>query len=177
MQHNSIFDDKIVHRFNFKGKYIGYVLDNSEFESNLQIKVFIPELFGYNYTPAIKNIDKTLELSTNHIFNKDSVNITTQLNKQEYLNARILLDRSDLMTNKENFIKKCMPNIGEKVIVSFFNENPNNCVYINTIFLTDGESLEITEDNNTSSTIIKLIQNKKENKSTIDKIKWQYISN
>lgn len=175
MQHFGLFDEKIVHRFNFQGEYVGYVLDNSEFEDTLQIKVFVPELFGYNYTPAIKNIDSTVEISTSHLFNKDEVNITTQVNKQEYIYARIMLDKADIKGTKESFLKEVRPEIGEKVIVYFFNNNPTNCVYENKLFLTDGETLEITEDTTTASKIIKIINGESEKKSKTDKIVWQYF--
>lgn len=177
MQHFNVFDDKIVHRFDFKGYYIGYVLDNSEFEETLQIKVFIPELFGYNYTPNIKNIDKKLELSTSHIFNRDFINIKTQIDKQEYIYSRILIDRNSLIGSKENFIKINKPDIGDKVLVSFFNNNPNNCIYENKIFLADSESLQVIEDTKTSTKTIKIVNTGKTNKSETDKITWQYIDN
>ncbi|HQL11788.1 MAG TPA: hypothetical protein PK507_02105 [bacterium] len=177
MQHFGLFDDKIIHRFNFQGEYVGYVLDNSEFEDTLKIKVFVPELFGYNYTPAIKNIDNTVEISTSHLFNKNDINITTQINKQEYIYARIMLDKADITGTKESFLKEVRPEIGEKVIVYFFNNNPTNCVYENKLFLTDGESLEITEDKTTASKIIKIINEEdSKKKATTDKIVWQYFN-
>lgn len=175
MQHFGLFDEKIVHRFNFQEEYVGYVLDNSEFEDTLQIKVFVPELFGYNYTPTIKNIDSIVEISTSHLFNKDDINITTQVNKQEYIYARIMLNKADITGTKESFLKEVRPEIGEKVIVYFFNNNPTNCVYENKIFLTDGETLEITEDTTTASKIIKIINGESEKKSKTDKIVWQYF--
>jgi len=176
MQHKLVFDDKIVHRFNFKGEYVGYVLDNSDFEETLEVKVFIPELFGYNYTPTIKNIDQTLNISTSHILNRDEINILTELKKQEYIYSRILIDRSSLTGTKDTFLKHNKPEIGDKIIVSFFNNNPNNCIYENKIFLTEGESLSVMEGDDTTTNIIKIInENSKEDKPSTNKITWQYV--
>lgn len=162
MNHFRVFDDKILYNFDFKGHYVGYVLDNSEFETSLKIKVFIPELFSYKYNPSIKNIDSNIELSTSNLINKDEFNITTKIRKQEYVYAKILVER-DGITTRESFINHYKPNINDKVLVSFFNNNPNNCIYENKIFLTTGETLNIddksgllniTPSNNTETKII-----------------------
>lgn len=169
MDHFKVFDDKLIHKFNFKGEYIGYVLDNSNFEKDLRVKLFIPELFSYQYNPSIKNIDSTINLSTEHLIN-DDINITTELNKQEYIFSRPLIHREDIYSTKENFLKCYKPEVGDKVIVFFFNENPNNCVYKNMLFATNGESITLGDGTVFSSrpeTIDTI--NKRNNKVT-----WNY---
>lgn len=143
MNHTNIFDDNIIHNFDFKDQYVGYVLDTSEFETNLTIKVFVPEIFGYAYNPSIKNIDYTVNISKSHIYN-DNINFTTEVKKQEYIRARAILDRSQL-TTKDDFLKAYKPNIGDKVLVSFFNNNPTNCIYENIIFASNGESFSLDD--------------------------------
>lgn len=178
MNNYSLFENKIIDRFNFSGYYIGYVLDNSEFENTLQIKVFIPELFGYMYNPAINNIDSSVDISTSHLLN-DDVKLTTKIDKQEYVYARVLLDRSTTTTTKEEFIKEVVPDVGEKVLVSFLNDNPNNCIYENVLFLTEGESIALIESNKVDGvTTIKVeSENNTRNTSKVNvstKIKWSY---
>lgn len=173
MEHFGLFDNKVIHQFDFSGEYIGYVLDNSEYENTLMIKVFIPELFGYNYTPSIKNIDNTVELSKSHILNNEDLNITTRINKQEYLYARILIERHFLNESKTDFIKSTKPEVGQKVIVSFFNNNPNNCVYTNTVFLSDGEAIKFSDGE--SIDIIRT-SNARDDSNTTDKITWEFIT-
>lgn len=169
MEHFRVFDDKLIHSFDFKEKYVGYVVDNKSFEEDLRIKVFIPELFGYLYNPAIKNLDSKINISTGHLIG-NGLNITTELNKQEYIWSRPLIERGYGTANKSEFLKKYKPEVGDKILVSFFNKNPNNCIYENVLFVTNGET--ITLDDGTE------FNTRPESNESINKrskkVTWQY---
>lgn len=140
MNHKLLFNEEAIHSFDYSDEYIGYVIDTSNFENDFTIKVFIPELFGYAYTPSKKAFDTNVQISTRHIINREDLLVQTSLNRQEYLNARMLIPR-DQISNKESFFKNNTPKIDDKVIVKFFNHNPNNCVFENNIYLADNETI------------------------------------
>jgi len=153
-----LFKKEIIHDFNFDEEYIGYTLDNSEFEDTLEIKVFIPELFGYNYNENISSIEKEIPIEKDHLLN--TLNTTGMIKKGDFVKARILIERY-FLTTKEEFIKACKPNIGDKVMVRFINGNPNNCVYSNTLFISNNEEIDYGSMN---------IKNNSTNENTIEKI-------
>lgn len=146
-----LFENHIMDRFDFSKEYVGYVIDNSEFEEKFTIKVFIPELFGYNYeefvqsrnnpTETITNVDsgiKELSILNDNIINREELNISTTIQSSDYITARILIDRHSFKS-LEDFIFDNKPDLGKKVLVKFLNENPLNCIYTNTLFLGDNE--------------------------------------
>jgi len=157
MNHKLLFNEDIIHNFDFSDEYVGYVIDNSDFENDLTIKVFVPELFGYAYVPLRKPVDTKIDLSTSHILNKESLQVTSSLYQQEYLTARLLVERKELK-DKENFFLYNKPDIGGKVIVQFFNHNPNNCIFLNSIFLSDEEeifnNIKYTSNSNNQGTLV-----------------------
>lgn len=141
MNNSIVFKDEIIHYFDFKDKYIGYVLDTSEFESKQKIKVFIPELFGYDYNPNINNIDKTVNISNSHIENKNDLIIDNSVERQEYVYAMVFPSKYYFTKEKEEFVKRYKPEVGETVVVSFFNGNPNNCIYEYKEFISDKDNI------------------------------------
>lgn len=174
MLSDELFSRNVLQQFDFESEYVGYVLDNTEFEETLKIKVFIPELFGYTYSPTISSENKEISLSTDHILNIDELNVKTNIIKREFVYAKILLERH-FLHSEEEFLRACKPNIGEKVIVKFLNGNPCNCIYTNTLFLSDGESITIEKNNNENNNpIINIINNNTTNRSKASKIVWEF---
>lgn len=171
MQNQVLFNRKIMQNFDFQGEYIGYVIDNSEFEETLKIKVFIPELFGYNYSVGIPKESKEISISKDHILNSEDININLKIKQNEFIYSRIIIERQCL-SSKDYFIYCCKPDIGDKVIVSFFNGNPSNCVYSNNILLSEGERIEVKNEisNANGGKIVNIIKDNLPNRSTIDKI-------
>lgn len=145
MRFDVLFDQEVMKQFDFHNEYVGYVLDNEEFEKDFRIKVFIPELFGYPYAETIRDNSIELDVSTNHIINEDELNITHKLQRCDFIYATCLLHRSSFYS-KETLISENKPRIGEKVMVKFINGNPQNCVYTNTLFLTKNENAYIYVD-------------------------------
>lgn len=179
-----LFENHIMDRFDFSKEYIGYVIDNSEFETKFTINVFIPELFGYNYEEFVKsrnnkegkisNIENGLKeysITNDKIINKENLKLSTSIKSSDYITARILINRQSFKSIKQ-FIFDNKPDLGKKVLIKFLNGNPLNCVYTNTLFLGDNEDpyLYIKED----GTIEEDINGDNTNKD--NKIYW-YVRN
>lgn len=171
---SELFSRNVLQQFDFESEYIGYVLDNTEFEETLKVKIFIPELFGYTYSPTISSENNEISISTDHIINISELNMKTDIIKREFVYAKILLERH-FLHSQEEFLRACKPNIGDKVIVRFLNGNPNNCIYTNTLFLSDGESISIEKNNNENDNpIINIINNNTSNRAKASKITWEF---
>lgn len=160
---SGLFREDIMNHFDFTHEYIGYVIDNSSFEEDFTIKVFIPELFGYEYQEYTQNNKKFSNISSkinnisfpiNNISNLNELKIKSEIKSSEFLIARILIERHTFMS-KEHFIFGNKPDIGKKVIVKFLNGNPLNCIYTNSLFLGDNENanIEIKDNGNIDDVI------------------------
>ena len=158
-----LFENHILEHFDFTKEYVGYVIDNSEFEENFSIKVFIPELFGYQYEEYIQahneqtttNIEEneiTINFNNEQIINIDELDAKNSIIKTEYIVAKILIERHSF-NSYDNFIFCNKPDVGRKVLVKFLNDNPSNCIYTNTLFLSENENptMYINSKNNTIS--------------------------
>lgn len=149
MQDNLLFEEQVMKQFNFKNDYIAYVIDNSSFETDFTVKAFIPELFGFQYekfeqnNQLLSNINKDFTLVSidkNSLSNPDEINIKSEIQKSNFVIARILIERHSFRS-KEDFIFDNKPNIGDKILIKFLNDNPLNCVFTNTLFLGDNEDV------------------------------------
>lgn len=114
--------------FNFATSYKAFVIDNSMFETENRIKIFIPELFGFfydgNVTTDVTVIDKSK--FTNHI----DLKLGDKIIKDYWLYSYPIIDRLD-RTNINLLSYYDKPNVGDSVLVKFYNQDPKHCMYSN----------------------------------------------
>lgn len=150
----TILDQETISLFDFSGTYIGFVIDNIDFENDFYVKIFIPELFGYKFNTDISNLPNKTVTDLSKIINRNDLNVTTDLYKTNYIICRPLMFNG--YTNKDEFIKVHKPLINERVLVKFLNNNPKNPYFINMKILTDNEELTLDEEiNNNTGNIIR----------------------
>ena len=133
-----LLNNEILSTFDFSKTYIGFVVDNSDFEFVKCIKVFIPSLFGYNYNTGYDIIEQDLSITNNHIVNRNEINAKTNLKKVNYIKVKPLVTNG-LEFNKGFFINFHKPMVGTKVMVTFLNGNPLNPYYENGHIWGDDE--------------------------------------
>ena len=129
--------------FNFGGIYIGTVMDNSTFNDDLKIKVFIPELFGYDYDISLVPRTDSLKINRSKILNKYALDNT--LTVANYLECSPLIQNFRNMS-ENSFENNYKPVIGDKVLVMFLNDNPLEPFYINMKIGSPEVLKELSED-------------------------------
>ena len=150
------FGNNIITIFDFKRSYVGYVLDTSTFLKDFKIKVFIPELFGYEYNKNMKVTEKVDTIHKNKISNFSDLQLTTNVTKCNYLECRPMLNNAHINYVGDFVIHHC-PTVGSRVLVNFLNGNPLNCYYMNYTFLNEEENLYLLTESGVSIDDIKEI--------------------
>lgn len=136
-------DNPAIYSFDFNGEYIGYVIDNSTFEKDFKIKVFIPELFGYEYKDSIKATDSINKINSSKVNSKYALN--NDIISCNYIECLPIVNNFKQMS-KEEFYKSYRPEIGDKVTVSFMDNDPSRPVYDNERYIEDPKDVNLVDD-------------------------------
>jgi len=135
------FNNSLFEQFDFNKSYIGIVLDNSEFESDYKVKVYIPELFGEILTERTTYNNFQEKISTTKLQKYSELILSDTVTITNYLDCKPMINNN--ITIKNDFYNLYKPKKGDVIKVSFFNGNPLVPYYENSRILKKNEILEL----------------------------------